>query len=145
MANMSGGDKIKKVLFQLAANLNKAHAVDVGFLPNAVYPDGTNVAQVAAYNEFGTEKIPSRPFFRTTIAEKSPEWGPALGKLVVSNGYDASKALDALGQGVAGQIRQGIIDMNTPPNAPSTLRQKKGTKPLVDTGQMLRSVDSEVK
>lgn len=91
-----------------------------------------------------TITIPSRPFFRTTIAEHQAEWGPTLGALVTKKGYDAAKALDAMGQIVAGEIRQGIWDMNTPPNAPSTLRQKKGSKPLVDTGHMLDSVDSEV-
>lgn len=189
MAKLTGGKKTVAVLREIAARLDRAKNVEVGFLENATYDDGTPVAYIAAINEFGGTfdvperqvtvyrklnkngefarggrfvkksvanvatthvspahkiTIPSRPFFRTTIAEHQAEWGPQLGALVTKNGYDADKALAAMGQVIVGEIRQGIVDMNTPPNAPSTLRRKKGAKPLVDTGHMLNSVDSEV-
>ena len=43
--------------------------VKVGFFSTARYEDGTPVAAVAAWNEFGTETIPERPFFRNALAE----------------------------------------------------------------------------
>ena len=56
--------------------------VTVGFYKTATYPDGTPVAAVAAWNEFGTKgggwggPIPERPFFRQTV-RKSPVGHPA--------------------------------------------------------------------
>ncbi len=187
MATLTGGKKVLAELKIAADKLNRAHSVDVGFLPDAKYPDGTPVAYVAAIQEFGgtfdhpggtryitdavVDKktlrlgtrfvgpefvgdtlvtkahkitIPSRPFFRNMIAAKSGEWGKALGKLITDNGYDAAKALDAAGQAIAGQLRQSIVDTNSPPNASSTIARKGSAKPLVDTGFMLSRVDKAV-
>ena len=55
-------------------------------------------------------------------------------------------ALGALaGEAIAGQLRQSIVDTNSPALAESTIRRKGFSKPLVDTGHMLQSVDYEVK
>ena len=43
--------------------------VTVGFYKSAKYPDGTQVATVAAWNEFGAKGIPERPFFRTALRQ----------------------------------------------------------------------------
>lgn len=88
--------------------------------------------------------VPPRPFFRNTIAAKSPEWGSDLGKLMVRYDFDAAQALGQMGERIKGQIQQSIVDLKDPPNKASTLRQKAGTNPLVDTGHMLNSVDYEV-
>ena len=64
------------------------------------------------------------------------------------------------GDAIVRQLRQSIIDTNTPALAESTLRRRGvaagtkydpanpatfGAKPLVDTGHMLNSVDYDVK
>jgi hypothetical protein len=159
VASLKGDKKVLEQLRIVSDKLSKANEVEVGFLPDAKYPDGTQVAQVAFWNEFGTERIPPRPFFRNMIAAKSPEWGPALGGLIVKNGYDAEKALAQAGQAIAGQLRESILNTNTPPSAASTIAAKmrgssKSTakahgilgpeKPLVDTGVMLSKIDSVV-
>ena len=41
--------------------------LEIGFFETARYPNGTFVAQVAYFNEFGTLNIPMRPFFRNAI------------------------------------------------------------------------------
>ena len=38
-------------------------SLEVGFFDDKKYPDGTYVAQVAVYNNYGTGNIPARPFF----------------------------------------------------------------------------------
>ena len=76
MAAISGGDKLQRALDRIAKNLSKAASVEIGFAENATYPDGTSVALVAALNEFGTGKIPPRPFFRNMVAI-----GPAMSPL----------------------------------------------------------------
>lgn len=143
---ISGGDKLQKRLDEIAAKLKKGGRVKVGFLEGATYPDGTSVAMVAAIQEFGAPAagIPPRPFFRNMITAKSPEWPNAVENLVKVNDYDTDKVLGQMGAGIAGQLRQSVVDTNDPPNAPSTIKSKGATKPLVDTGHMLNSIDFEV-
>ena len=71
----TGGRKIKR-LFDTALK-GGVREVDVGFFSTATYPDGTPVAAVAAWNEFGTQRggrphIPERPFFRRAIKSMRP-------------------------------------------------------------------------
>ena len=146
MAEIHGGDKFNRALAEISKRVTKAATVRVGFLSDATYPDGTPVALVAATQNFGSmsQGIPPRPFFTNMVADKSSEWGDKLARLLEANDYDVEKALALMGQGIAGQLRQAITDTNAPPLAPETVRRKGFDKPLVDTGHMLASVDSEV-
>lgn len=144
---ISGGDKFEKVLAEIAHKIGPAARLRVGFLEGATYPDGKPVGMIAAIQDFGAPGagIPPRPFFRNMIAAKSPEWPAAIAGLLKQTDYDVARALKLAGEGIAGQLRQSIIDTNTPPLAESTIRRKGFSKPLVDTGHMLNSVDYEVK
>jgi hypothetical protein len=146
MATLTGGEGVKKYLESISGKLSNKATLRVGILEGATYPNGTPVALVASIQEFGAPKagIPPRPFFRNAIAKHEAEWPKAIANLLVANGYDLKRTLDLAGQGIAGQIRQSIIDTNEPPLAPSTIRRKGHAKPLVDTGHMLNSVDHEV-
>jgi hypothetical protein len=146
MATVTGGAKFQAKLQAMAGAVTSAESVKVGFLAGATYPDGKPVAMIAAIQEFGAPRagIPPRPFFRNMIAAKSPEWGPATGALLIANDYDALKTLQQVGEAVAGQLRQSIVDLVDPPLAPSTIKRKGHSKPLIDTGHMLNSVDYEV-
>ena len=169
---LSGGDRIEAALKDIADKLKDGAKVRVGFLENARYPDGKSVAQVAAINNFGAPGagIPPRPFFSNLVAEKSPGWGEKLLRLLRHTNYDAKAALELMGAGIAGQLRQAIVDMNEPPNSMVTnlLKQRfpmggqtfedvlqawadvaagakaPAGKPLVHSGHMLQSVDFEV-
>lgn len=97
------------------------------------------ISDIALWNEFGTDKIPSRPFLRN--AHKK------IGKMareVVDNGIDAGKTLNQIirevGEGMRNEIINSIDKGEFEPNAPSTIAKKKSTKPLVDTGQLMGSV-----
>jgi len=92
-----------------------------------------------------TITIPSRPFFRTTIAAKSPAWGDDLAKAIKEKKYDAKQALAAMGQVISEQIQTGIVKFDGVPLATSTIRKKGFDKQLIDTGAMMRAVDYEVK
>lgn len=162
MVQLTGGDKLAAKLAEISKNLTKAASVDVGFLENATYPDGTPVALVAALNEFGSGNkvshkiaralgmaapaaIPPRPFFRNMIADKSPQWPAAVGNLLIANGYDATKTLGQTGAAIKGQLQASIVAYVGPPLKPSTIARKGNDKQLVDTGHMLASVDYTVK
>ena len=118
--------------------------LEIGFFETARYPNGTFVAQVARYNEFGTLNIPMRPFFRNAINKNIKKWYATLQNAITQNATP-SKALSIVGEVARADIIQSITDLRTPPNAESTIKQKKSTNPLIDTGLMRRSVTYKVK
>lgn len=116
---------------------------------------GESVAEYAAHNEFGTNRIPSRPFLRQTFDEKAGEWAENLGKAVEA-GYSPAGAFQLVGTRMAEDI-QATIKSNMPPkNSEATINRKRkkvdggargesmvpGT--LIDTGSLLSSIDYEV-
>lgn len=151
MATLSGGEKFVKAMAEIAKKLQNK-SLRVGFLEKAKYPDGTSVALVAATNEFGRKiktKVgikmqPPRPFFRNMIAEKQGEWPQAIANLLKKNNYDAKKTLELTGHAIKGQLQESITKLTSPPLAPSTIKAKGHSKPLIATGHMLNSVDYEV-
>ena len=103
-----------------------------------------HVAQVAFWNEYGTATAPARPFFRTTIAERSGDWGDVFKAGLKLYAMDGRKALRLLGQSMRDDIESAIAQWDSPSNADSTVARKGFDKPLVDTGIMQRAVDYEV-
>lgn len=143
MNHISGGEKLERYLREMAKKVTNPGTLHVGFLEGATYPDGTSVPLVAAVQEFGSAAngIPSRPYFRTMVAEKSPAWGPAMGKVLQQTDYDAAQALQLMGEGIKGQLQESIIDFAGAPLSPATVAAKGNDKQLVETGHMLNSVD----
>ncbi len=170
MATIRGGDKLQSALARLTINIKRPGTLRVGFLEGATYPSGQRpalrarykkrrakgaikgvagglpVAMIAAIQEFGALRagIPPRPFMRNTIAAKSSEWPKAIANLLKQTNYDGRKTLELTGMTIAGQVRQSIIDTNSPPLKPATVKRKGFAKVLVDTGHLLASVDYEV-
>lgn len=139
---MRGGDKFKAALKQ-AVDKAASGTVRVGIIESQTYPDGESVAQVAYWNEYGTATIPARPFFRNTIAEKQGEWADKAAELLKQSD-DTNHALALIGEGVKGDIVETIQNFREPENAPSTVKRKGFDKPLVDTGDLWRAIQSEV-
>jgi len=142
MATLLGGDKLEKVLAEIGRNMSGS--VKVGFMSGATYPDGTPVPQVAFWNEFGTSRIPPRPFFRTMIANESPGWSVLIGRAAKEYDYNAGTVLKFMGDKISEQLQQSIVGWQDPQNSPVTVALKGFNKPLVDTGQMQNSIDYEV-
>ena len=147
MARMRRSGELEAKLREIAAKVANPGTLRVGFLEGSTEADGTSVPLIAAVQEFGspTEGIPARPFFRSMVDAKSPGWGAAVAAILKANDYDATNALEQLGEGIKGQLQQSIIDTNAPPLAPATVKAKGSAKPLIDTGTMIKSVDWEVK
>ncbi|MFM0141738.1 hypothetical protein [Paraburkholderia sp. RL18-085-BIA-A] len=175
---MKGGEKLKAKLEEIARMAGKADKVNVGFLENSTYPDGTSVPMVAAIQEYGAPNasIPARPFFRGMIAARKGEWGPQLGKIIKAADYDSDVALGRMGENIKGQLQESIIATSDPALSPITVMLRgmrshdqalvvtgktvgeaaqrvandednygASTKPLIDSGHLLNSVDYEVK
>ncbi len=142
--SIDGGKELAKKLREIAAKLEKASTLNVGFLEGADYPDGTPVASVAAFNEWGTSRIPARPFFRSMSKAGQKHWADDIGQILPANGYDAELTMNLMGEKLKGELQDSIRNWSEPPNAPSTIAKKGFDKPLIDTGDMLRAVGSEV-
>lgn len=118
-------------------------SVRVGVLENATYPDGTPVAMVAFWNEYGTKTSPVRAFFRTTVSDQKKNWVLSVQNLMKMHD-DPKKVMGLIGEHMRGQIVQSINTWTDPPNAPYTVRMKGFQKPLVWSGQLMRSISFEV-
>lgn len=89
--------------------------------------------------------VPPRPFFRTMLEKDAPGWGAAVGKTLKASNFDAATTLGKMGELIKGELQESIRALTNPPLAASTVAAKGFSKPLIDTGHMLASVDFEVK
>ena len=137
--NLNKADFAKKISDKFKAD----KSLEVGFFETAKYDDGTYVAQVAYFNEFGTLKIPMRPFFRNAINSNNKKWFSSLKQLMQKN-QNLELSLNMVGELAKGDIIRSINSMNTPANSQSTIKYKKSSKPLVDTGLLRSSVTYRV-
>ncbi len=145
-AGFSGGAKLLKALSRITAQASKNQLVKVGFQDGTTYPqeEGKSnpvyVAQVAFWNEYGTKRIPPRPFFRTMIANKSPSWGKNLARLLKQSDYDVAGSLGLMGEAMKDQLQDSILNGGWQANAPATIEAKGFDKPLVHHSIMYRNI-----
>lgn len=126
-AGLSGGDKLRAKLAEIAKKIEGSHELRVGFLEGATYPDeaGTPVATVAWWLNYGTKTAPPRPFFTNMVKVKSDKWGDALAKILQQNDFDVTKSLQMMGEGISDQLRQAIINLDAPVLSDITLMLRK--------------------
>ncbi len=118
--------------------------VKVGFQREQKYPDGTSLTDVAAWNEFGTVNMPSRPFMRDSVdenEEKIVAFMQAQVVDIIKNRKTAEQAFEAIGTFQKGLVQETITNGNFEPNRPATIRKKGSRHPLIDTGEMRNSVN----
>ncbi|RKW38205.1 MAG: hypothetical protein D8B60_11620 [Moraxella sp.] len=127
---------------------DKEKAVYVGFPAEFDEPvegaENFNLASLAAVLEFGNEHIPSRPFLRQTL-EKNQEKYTALFVQWFNQGLPITQIYERLAIMAQGDVQLNIVRGNWTVNAPSTIKRKKSSKPLIDTGKMRQSVRGIVK
>lgn len=126
---------------RIKRELRKANrkVVKVGVQEAETRTDGVAMTVVAAANEFGTDRIPERSFIRSSFDEQLPknrQLKQSLYSKILAGTLTTEHALGLLGQHNQSAIRQKIIDVREPPNAPSTVARKGSSNPLVDTGQL---------
>nr|DAE92079.1 MAG TPA: virion morphogenesis protein [Myoviridae sp. ct5xZ3] len=133
------GKKFKKMLQQL-----KELEVRVGFQAGeATEEDGTDVCDVAIWNEFGTEHVPSRPFLRNSVDNNASK----INSFLKSTKRDlvavkpAEQVLKEIGIFQKDLIQQEIGHGSFEPNAETTIKKKGSSKPLIDSGRMRQSVN----
>ena len=134
-----GGDKLKAILAKAEQGKGRVSKIKVGYMGNDRYPDGTPLVSVAVGQNFGEpgRGIPERPFFSQaasimrqdlpgillhTIDPKTLTIGPGEARVI--------------GAWAIGIIQERALALKLPPNAASTLAEKQGNNPLVDTGKL---------
>lgn len=123
MVKLKGGEKFEALLQDMARKIERGGTARVGFLEGSTYPDGTSVPLIAVTQNYGSPSrgIPPRPFFSNMIAEKSGGWAASFGAVLKASRYDGRHALELFGEGVAGQLREAIVEMADPALSPVTL------------------------
>jgi hypothetical protein len=143
VAGVSGGKKLAAYLLSMITRVRNDEFVNVGFQNKLTYPaEGSKnpvfVAQVAFWNEYGTRGVPSRPFFRTMIAAKSPTWGKDIAKLLKYHNGDTNVVLGLMGERMTNQLRDSIVSGGWQGNSARTIAKKGFDKPLQDSAIMVR-------
>jgi phage gpG-like protein len=108
-------------------------------------------ASLGAIHEFGSISggIPARSFLRMPIHMKAKEiiqnTGMAMGALLKEGGMKT--ILQRLGTACEAVVLQAFDSRGFgkwKANAPATIRRKKSSAPLIDTGQLRRAIASKV-
>lgn len=109
------------------------------------------VAPYAAANEFGTERIPARPFLKNTMNRYGKAWEKFLVAQLKRRNNDVSGALNAVGNAAVRDVIATIKEGNFEPLKPRTIeakRRKGRTDPeaiLQDTESLIKSITYKVK
>lgn len=107
-------------------------------------------AELGAIHEFGApeKNIPERSFMRSSASEEANNLG-RLAKIQISECLrgetSAHDAFATVGVYLQGKIVDKITDGDFEPNTEATVKRKKSSKPLIDTGQLRGAITYEVR
>lgn len=143
--NFSGLEALRK-------SLPKDRVVRVGILGDSTFSnDSITNAELGVIHEFGTitnENIPPRSFLKMPLSRpelKAFVGGVKIKKLVEAGEFE--KALELIGL-KAEEIIDGAFRSRGygtwAANTPETIARKGSSSPLIDTGELRRSITSEV-
>lgn len=109
--------------------------------------NGASYVDIAAWNEYGTSRIPSRPFIRISADTNKAAWAKMAQQCVndVIDGDSPRDAAQVVGHRMVEDIRKVFGDTSKlKANAPSTIKKKGRNEPLVDSGEMRRRVNFRI-
>ena len=120
----------------------------VGVLPSAGRnSEGVDLVDVAIWNEFGTRHIPARPFVRIAAEKNESKWNRYAERCVdaaLKNRANINNALYLLGEQVKSDVQRDIGSGELAPNKASTIRSKGSSAPLIDHGDLRRSIGYKI-
>jgi hypothetical protein len=124
--------------------------VAVGILQDEKRDDGFSMVDLALVHEYGSRngRIPQRSFIRSTCDAKRKAHASLIGRLqrkYIDGKLTMKQALTQLGEVVAKDMVLAINRGIDPELADSTIRRKKSSKPLIDTGRLKGSITHEVR
>jgi len=124
-------------------------SVTAGIHADAGRQGGVDLVDIAVFNEYGTSRIPSRPFVRLAFEQNEAKWDRTIkaGVTAMINGTaDANRVTSVLGAQMVGDVQEVIGDKSLlAPNAAGTIKKKGSDAPLIDSGRLRQSVSYKVK
>lgn len=114
--------------------VSRIKGVRVGIFPDAVYPDGTPVAQAAFFAEYGTVTEPPRPFMRQTVEWERDEVGKLITQKLAEHDGNMTEALLNAGETMSSRMKVMLASGDFEPLSPVTLMLRR----LVDEGLLTR-------
>lgn len=140
-----GWDDIKKSLVEATKK-----GIKVGIQAGEKTEDGkSDLPYIAWLHEFGSPHgmIPKRTFLRTGLEEKQGQIESSFAKVapyVFAAGADIEQILNIIGQESEGIIKAKIVAGPFLPDKPATIKAKKSSSPLIDSGHMKDSIRAVV-
>lgn len=126
---------------------NNKRVAKVGVPIGPTEAEGTPLALIAAVHEFGSEDVPERPWLRTSIRENSDKRS-RLNKVnlvkIVKGTLTVDQALGQLGLMASSDAQKKVRSGPFAPLAEATIKAKGSSKPLIDTGNFIQNIISEV-
>ena len=147
-------DRVFQGILKSVKRMDKMH-VKVGVL-SSKGGDATHtgskfsLVELMAIHEFGSEDgtIPDRAPIRITFETNHDEMAAFIAPLtrqVITNGMSVERALGLLGAKGVAEIKKTITQSDLPPPLkPATIARKGSDRPLVDTGQLINSIQFEI-
>lgn len=138
---LKGLQAVEEALKKELAKLSASEYALVGIHEAAGMHKGSDLTQAAvgAYNHFGTDTIPARPWLDVGVAQGVQDYLEVI-KEGIAEGLTSKQIMERVGIEAAGHVQQYMTDLKTPPNAPRTIKKKKSDNPLIDTGSLRQSV-----
>lgn len=142
-------DKLK-AMFKKAPDWECAVGFPVGVssVGSPHYESGQSIVEVAIQNNFGTERIPRRPFMDMATPRIQKEYKKLMRTLqarISAGTLDYKSALQVCGLKAEAEVRLSIDTGPFKPDSPETVKRKKSSKPLIDTGDMRKYVTHVVR
>lgn len=130
-------DDIQKAIAEFSTN----DAVLVGLPEQAGQHEDDNItnAELGALLHFGNEHIPARPWLDIGVARGNAKYAEVIERRVKA-GENLEDCLEEIGVLAQGEVQLYMRELRSPPNAPSTVRQKGSDNPLIDNGELRQSV-----
>lgn len=139
--------EVEKWSEDLKEELQSVKGARAGYYKNQAYPDGLQIAENALIQEYGTDRIPPRPFLRNAFEKGKKRWEKHIKENLdptLSGKKTLKKIMQEVALDVQGEIVRSIDSSIPPPNAPSTIMRKKSSHTLIDSGTLRSSVHSMV-
>lgn len=111
---------------------------------------GINNATLAAIHEFGSpaNKIPQRSFLRKPLSNNKANLAN-LAKNLISQVFTEQITIDTalsfIGEEAKNISKEAITNEISPALNSKTIKRKKSSKPLIDTGQLLNAITYEIR
>lgn len=90
-----------------------------------------------------TISIPARPWLNPGVQSGNVEYLSIIEKSA-AKGESLDVALNKVGLVAVGLVQKYMTELRTPPNAPSTIKKKKSSNPLIDSGALRASVSYKI-